>query len=58
MPLKKKSGIIVEHFYNNVRMKIKGKARTMVVTGSIKGQLNIILRLAKNLEKERVSTRQ
>ena len=36
LAIAEKAGIIVEHFYNNVRMKIKGKARAMVVTDGIK----------------------
>ena len=36
LAIAEKAGIIVEHFYNNVRMKIKNKARAMVVTDGIK----------------------
>ena len=36
LAIKEKAEIIVEHFYNVVRQKIKGKARAMVVTGGIK----------------------
>ena len=35
-----KAGIMVEHFYNNVRMKIKGSARAMIVTGGIKSAID------------------
>ena len=53
MPLKKKSGIIVEHFYNNVRMKIKGKARTMVVTGSIKRAIEYYFAISQELRERK-----
>ena len=36
LAIAEKAGIIVEHFYNNVRMKIKRTARAMVVTDGIK----------------------
>lgn len=51
--IEKKSGIIVEHFYNNVRMKIKGKARTMVVTGSIKRAIEYYFAISQELRERK-----
>ena len=39
LAINEKSAIIVEHFYNSVRMKIQGKARAMVVTDGIKSAI-------------------
>lgn len=40
LAIAEKAGIMVEHFYNNVRMKIKGKARAMIVTDGIKNAID------------------
>lgn len=34
LAINEKAGIMIEHFYNSVRMKIHGKARAMIVTSS------------------------
>ena len=48
-----KAGIIVEHFYNNVRMKIKGQARAMVVTSSIMRAIEYYFAIKKELEERK-----
>ena len=51
--IEEKAGIIVEHFYNNVRMKIKGKARAMVVTHQIQRAIEYYFAIKKELEERK-----
>lgn len=44
---------IVEHFYNNVRMKIKGKARAMVVTHQIQRAIEYHFAIKRELEERK-----
>jgi type I restriction enzyme R subunit len=49
-PIAEKAAMIVEHFHNNVAMKIGGKARAMVVTSSIKRAIEYFTIINKELE--------
>ena len=48
--LEQKAGIIVEHFHNEVRQKIGGKARAMVVSSSIERAVKYYIEISKLLE--------
>ena len=51
--VEEKAAIIVEHFCNNVRMKIKGKARAMVVTHQIQRAIEYYFAIKKELEERK-----
>ena len=51
--IEEKAAIIVEHFYNNVRMKIKGKERAMVVTHQIQRAIEYYFAIKKELEERK-----
>jgi type I restriction enzyme R subunit len=51
--IEEKAAIIVEHFYNNVRMRIKGKARAMVVTHQIQRAIEYYFAIKKELEERK-----
>lgn len=48
--VKEKSGIIVEHFHQEVCRKIKGHGRAMVVTASIKRAIEYYFAISKHLQ--------
>ena len=54
LAIQEKAGIIVEHFYNNVKMKIQGKARAMVVADGVKNAIKYFFAI-KNEFAERSS---
>ncbi|MBE5908372.1 MAG: type I restriction endonuclease subunit R [Lachnospiraceae bacterium] len=51
--VKEKSGIIVEHFHQEVCRKIKGHGRAMVVTASIKRAIEYYFAISKLLEERK-----
>lgn len=48
-----KAGIIVEHFHTEVRQKIKGQGRAMVVANSIKRAIEYYMTISKLLEERK-----
>lgn len=48
-----KAGIIVEHFHTEVRQKIKGQGRAMVVANSIKRAIEYYMAISKLLEERK-----
>lgn len=53
MRIKEKAGVIVEHFHSEVRNKIKGQARAMVVASSIKRAIEYYMAINKLLEERK-----
>ena len=51
--VKEKAGIIVEHFHTEVRHKIKGQGRAMVVANSIKRAIEYYMAISKLLEERK-----
>lgn len=51
--VKEKAGIIVEHFHTEVRHKIKGQGRAMVVANSIKRAIEYYMAISKLLEESK-----
>lgn len=51
--VKEKAGVIVEHFHSEVRHKIKGQARAMVVACSIKRAVEYYMAINKLLEERK-----
>lgn len=51
--VKEKAGVIVEHFHSEVRNKIKGQARAMVVASSIKRAIEYYMAINKLLEERK-----
>ena len=51
--VKEKAGVIVEHFHSEVRQKIKGQARAMVVASSIKRAVEYYMAINKLLEERK-----
>ena len=51
LAVKEKAAIIVEHFCNVVRQKIKGKARAMVVTSGIKNAIDYFFAITDEFNK-------
>ncbi len=51
--VKEKAGIIVEHFHTEVRHKIKGQGRAMVVANSIKRAIEYHMAISKLLEERK-----
>lgn len=51
--VKEKAGIIVEHFHTEVRHKIKGQGRAMVVANSIKRAIEYYMAISKLLDERK-----
>lgn len=53
LAIKEKAAIMVEHFYNVVHRKIKGKARAMVVTSGIKSAIEYYFSITDEFRKRK-----
>lgn len=51
--VREKAGVIVEHFHSEVRYKIKGQARAMVVASSIRRAVEYYMAISKLLEERK-----